>query len=129
MGLVNIPPGEIIDRISILKVKSEMMPDLRSLLAEEVLPLYEALKDISQIRIAFYREKLYTLNLGQWAENEKIFKIEETGEPMKIKDTMEVCRAIFAAHRMNKERIEWKNKANAEFGSTIREAKSFARAV
>lgn len=129
VGSVNLSPGDLLDRASILKIKREKLPDRDQRLSTEYRECLIALGNYPHERVQFYLAEFYANNLGQWNANEIIFRMEEHGDPPTFDDALAVCRSIAHAHRLNKVRIRLKNAANAEFGSSEREEKSFARSV
>ena len=116
--------GELIDKITILKIKSILIVDTIKLKnIEQELQLLEELKDSLNIDIDTLEElqyKLYGVNLELWhIENYK----RECEKNQRFDDKfIETARQVYLKNDL---RAEIKHSINTMFGSTIVEEKSY----
>ena len=116
--------GELIDKITILKIKSVLITDTIKLKnIEQELQLLEELKDSLNIDIGTLEElqyKLYGVNLELWhIENYK----RECEKNQSFDDKfIETARQVYLKNDL---RAEIKRKINLMVGSTIVEEKSY----
>ncbi len=126
MDEISIPisPGELIDKLTILRIKSEKMTDPRKLenvrfeqrrlqlIADDVFPTDETLSTLWA--------ELYEVNLDLWTIEEDIRKFEDKKDfgPAFIA----LARAVYVT---NDRRAELKKQINTLLGSTLVEEKSY----
>jgi len=122
--LIPISPGELIDKLTILRIKSEKMTDPSKLenvrfeqrrlqlIADDVLPTDETLSTLWA--------ELYEVNVDLWTIEEDIRKFEDQ------KDFgaafIALARAVYVT---NDRRAELKKQINTLLGSTLVEEKSY----
>ena len=116
--------GELIDKITILKIKSILIVDTIKLKnIEQELQLLEELKDSLNVDIDTLEElqyKLYGVNLELWhIENYK--RLCEKNQTFDDK-FIETSRQVYLKNDL---RAEIKHSINTMFGSTIVEEKSY----
>ena len=113
--------GELIDKITILKIKSILITDSIKLKnIEQELQLLEELKDSLNIDVDSLQSKLYGVNLELWhIENYKreCEKNQSFGE-----DFIETARQVYLKNDL---RASIKKQINELVGSTIIEEKSY----
>ncbi len=126
MDEISIPisPGELIDKLTILRIKSEKMTDPSKLenvrfeqrrlqlIADDVFPTDETLSTLWA--------ELYEVNLDLWTIEEDIRKFEDKKDfgPAFIA----LARAVYVT---NDRRAELKKQINTLLGSTLVEEKSY----
>jgi hypothetical protein len=113
--------GELIDKITILKIKSILITDSIKLKnIEQELQLLEELKDSLNIDVDSLQSKLYGVNLELWhIENYK----RECEKNQTFDDKfIETARQVYLKNDL---RAEIKHSINTMFGSTIVEEKSY----
>ena len=113
--------GELIDKITILKIKSILITDIIKLKnIEQELQLLEELKDSLNIDVDSLQSKLYGVNLELWhIENYK----RECEKNQCFDDKfIETARQVYLKNDL---RAEIKHSINKLFGSTIVEEKSY----
>lgn len=121
-----ISVGELLDKISILEIKSEKVKDNNKLVninleltilrnvADQSLGDYENLeKRISELKL---------INLKLWDIEDKI-RVEEKNKNFDD-DFIFLARSVYIT---NDKRFDVKNKINNEFGSIIKEEKSYQK--
>ncbi|SHH09127.1 hypothetical protein SAMN05444003_2049 [Cognatiyoonia sediminum] len=122
--LIPISPGELIDKLTILRIKSEKLTDPSKLenvrfeqrrlqlIADDVLPTDETLSTLWA--------ELYEVNVDLWTIEEDIRKFEDQ------KDFgaafIALARAVYVT---NDRRAELKKQINTLLGSTLVEEKSY----
>ena len=115
-----VPPAEIIDRLSILKLKIERIGD--SYLNNEFKKLKKSLEEFKQEGVRIKDEwvdKLYEINKKEWDLLEKIN--EERGK--ENSDYEKLGKLYLETERINKKRAETKNKIVEETGKGFKEIK------
>lgn len=133
------PPGEILDRASILKVKIDRLPGVRSLVARRELEylshVVRALGEDSASELELNEEfaELVRLNDEGWQANERIYQSFDAagwGADDAVVRNEEAMLSSFRnmarAQALNRQRIEVKNRCSRIAGSTLVEVKSFA---
>ena len=113
--------GELIDKITILKIKSILIVDTIKLKnIEQELQLLEELKDSLNIDVDSLQSKLYGVNLELWhIENYK----RECEKNQSFDDKfIDSARQVYLKNDL---RAEIKHSINTMFGSTIVEEKSY----
>ena len=113
--------GELIDKITILKIKSILIVDTNKLKnIEQELQLLEKLKESLNIDVDPLQSKLYGVNLELWhIENYK----RECEKNQSFDDNfIESARQVYLKNDL---RAEIKRRINTMVGSTIIEEKSY----
>jgi hypothetical protein len=123
---VAISPGELLDKITILEIKSERIDDAHKLahvtreLAELRAARNEWVPELDALRALI--AELRTLNQTLW-DIEDAIRAEETAERFGPR-FIALARAVY---RTNDKRAEIKARINDLLGSAIAEQKSYAR--
>lgn len=118
---VPVSLGELLDKLSILVIKSEMIKDsakLADIALEEKL-LREKSESLSLDTKELFDELLQV--------NKKLWKIEDDIREKERKDEfdgefIELARSVYVT---NDQRFDIKNRINFKFGSEIKEVKSY----
>ncbi len=120
---VPISVGELVDKLTILKIKSERISDLQKL--DNIMQEYKMLSSLSeygQIETDVNEEfiELYTVNLKIWNLEDSVRECERTG----TFDSrfVDVAREIY---KTNDRRAQIKKKINLKYESGIIEEKSY----
>lgn len=125
---ISVPPGELVDKITILEIKSrrvknkEKLRTVRSELSLLKKSLNTLLKNYKNKAVKFksLKQKLYKINLKLWVIEDRIRILE------KDKDFgAEFIKLARSVYITNDERSVVKNKINALFGSTLNEVKQY----
>jgi hypothetical protein len=123
--LVPISPGELIDKITILEIKSQRMTDAAKLanVRTELGLLMETWRAsaYSQTDIAAEWQALRDVNAGLWDIEDRIRDQERDGRF--DAEFIELARAVYVT---NDERAAVKKRINTRLGSTLVEEKSYA---
>ncbi len=119
---VAVSLGELIDKITILKIKREKIQDLskQEWIKREEDILMERLRGLAIEDIDSYMLRLKEVNLRLWAIEDKIRlkeSLKDFGE-----EFIELARAVY---KVNDQRFAIKNEINNLFGSEIKEVKSY----
>ena len=115
-------PGDLFDRIAVLRVKIANLGGREELLSE----LGECEKHEFPREIADqYIHELEVLNSDGWKENEIIFEMAKGELPSGKSELKRLAEAVFKAHSVNRLRVELKNSINERFGYSVREIKSW----
>lgn len=122
---VEISCGELIDKLTILSIKSEKIKDKEKL--ENVQHEFKVLNEISQKLKSLnpdefdnFFKKLRKINLSLWDIEDEIRKFEK--ESNFGKDFIELARSVYIT---NDERFRTKNEINTFFSSGIVEEKDY----
>lgn len=123
---IEVSPGEVVDKMTILDIKMDRIKDLDKLkhIEEEYDMLQEAITDEQQtlgkwMPVEMY-DKLKEINELLWDAEDVLRKKEQE----KIYDE-EFVKCAVADSELNDERFLIKNEINNWFDSTIREHKSY----
>ncbi|GAB4011307.1 MAG: DUF6165 family protein [Bdellovibrio sp.] len=114
--------GELIDKLTILKIKSERITDQNKLelVAQEINELESTLDNLKLKDLESLYEELKKTNETLWEIEDKIRDKERA---KKFDDEfISLARAVYIT---NDQRFEIKNKINYRFGSLIKEVKSY----
>ncbi len=122
---VPISPGELIDKITILEIKSQRMSDERKLIN---------VRSERDLLLATWKASAYAAKdiEAEWAQlraiNEKLWVIEDDIRDQERAGTFgeEFIRLARAVYFINDDRAAVKRKINEKLGSSIREEKSYA---
>ena len=119
--LAPISVGELIDKITILKIKSNLIKDVDKLLnIEKELQSLEELKDSLDIEVDSLQSNLYNVNLELWhIEN---YKRECEKNQRFDNKFIETARQVYLKNDL---RASLKKQINELVGSTIIEEKSY----
>ena len=122
---VEISCGELIDKLTILSIKSEKIKDEEKL--KNVQHEFKVLNEISQKLKSLnpnefdnFFKKLRKINLSLWDIEDEIRKFEK--ESNFGKDFIELARSVYIT---NDERFRTKNEINTFFSSGIVEEKDY----
>ena len=121
---VDIAPGELIDKITILTIKSERMIDVEKL--EHVLLELDALK-LAGVEVLNQSESLKKLSTKLKEVNERLWVIEDDIRACEAAKNfgnrfIELARSVY---KQNDERARLKREINNLLGSKILEQKSY----
>ena len=127
--IINTPIslGELVDKISILKLKLERIPtseNKNKLIINELKLLKETLKKSlsDNKKIKYYLNKLYIINGKLWEYEDSIRECER--QKKFDKKFIKLARKIYIT---NDERAKIKLAINEKFGSQIIEVKSYKK--
>jgi hypothetical protein len=114
--------GELVDKISILKIKSEKIQDAAKLLhvKKEELILSSTLKQLQLENIQFHLDQMIEVNLKLWKIEDDIRDLErdkDFGDAF-----VQLARAVYIT---NDERFKRKNTINTTYKSGLVEVKSY----
>jgi len=116
--------GELIDKITILEIKTEKINETEKLknISNELGKLFILLDSLQLNKKDFdkYSKQLYEVNKKLW-ETEDILRALENKKSFN-KDFIENARNVY---KLNDERFRIKNKLNKQFSSEIIEEKSY----
>lgn len=114
--------GELVDKISILRIKQRNISDevkLQSVNKEEKL-LCNTLNDLAISEIGIYLEKLIEINSRLWKIEDDIREKEKNKNF--DAEFVELARNVYIT---NDQRFAVKNEINQQFGSAVKEVKSY----
>jgi len=117
---MEVSPAEIIDRLSILKLKIERIEN--SELKEEELSLKQALKEfkVKGIHIEeYWLDELYEINREEWDLLEEMNEEKGRENP----DYEKIGKLYLKTEMVNKKRSDTKNKIVEETGEGFKEIK------
>ena len=117
--VITIAPGEIYDRISILKIKTEKIQDRDKLVY--VFEEYNRLKTYLKVEVTPAKEegeKLYKVNKKLWDLENTVRRLEK--EKNFGEEFIEAARKIY---KYNDKRAAIKNKINSIYKSPFKEVK------
>ena len=122
--IVPVSPGELIDKMTILKIKSERMSDAAKLanvrFELQALQTTWAKSDFARIDIAVDEAALHAVNNRLWVIEDDIRDKERAQE-----FDAEFIRLARAVYVENDERAAIKRRINIKLGSAIVEEKSY----
>lgn len=134
MHLYELPttPGEIIDALTIMRIKREKLPEKAHLMYREIV-FYTEIRDslvLVHPEIRVYEDRLLELNRVAWNNNQILIDTyEDPNYPDPDGDTPDqnwnVIEAFGLAHRANQQRVRIKNRINEICGVYGREQKSY----
>lgn len=114
--------GELVDKISILKIKSEKITDSEKLshVKKEEETLTQTLSSLKLENIDFHLKQMVEINLKLWVIEDDIRDLERAKDfgPKFI----ELARAVYIT---NDERFKRKNTINTTYKSGLQEVKSY----
>lgn len=114
--------GELVDKISILKIKSQKIHDATKLLhvKKEELILTKTLDDLHLENISYHMDQMIEVNLKLWKIEDDIRDLErdkDFGDAF-----VQLARAVYIT---NDERFKRKNTINTTYKSGLVEVKSY----
>jgi hypothetical protein len=122
---VPVSIGELLDKISILKIKQERIKDKNKLM-NVMIELRGLLSVVQQLKLHEHHQyihlmaRLCSVNTSLWDLEDQIRELSST------KDTGEqFIRTAQAIHRTNDQRMRVKALINTTYNSTINEVKSY----
>ncbi len=119
---INVSVAELVDKITILEIKSEKINDLKKLenIKNELALLNKSFKHIETEKLLNLKDKLKQINLKLWNIEDDIRKCEKN----KVFDDsfIQLARDVYIT---NDERFNVKNSINELFSSKIKEVKSY----
>ena len=119
---INVSVAELVDKITILEIKSEKINDLKKLenIKNELALLNKSFKHIQTEKLLNLKDKLKKINLKLWNIEDDIRKCEKN----KVFDDsfIQLARDVYIT---NDERFNVKNSINELFSSKIKEVKSY----
>lgn len=121
---VEVSLGELVDKLSILKIKQIKIQDQEKLkhvsIEEECLKA--SLEELNLKGIKSYLDELIKINSKLWDIEDQIRECERQKS---FED--EFVRLARAVYYTNDQRFDIKNQINQKFGSTIKEVKSYEK--
>jgi hypothetical protein len=122
---VPISPGELLDKITILRIKSARMTDAVKL--ANVRRELEALEDTWRGSAYFSKHDVAADEAALFAVNERLWEIEDRirdkeREQRFDREFIELARSVYIE---NDERAALKKRINTQLGSTLVEEKSY----
>ena len=119
---INVSVAELVDKITILEIKSEKINDINKLenIKNELALLNKSFKHIETEKLLNLKDKLKQINLKLWNIEDDIRKCEKN----KVFDDsfIQLARDVYIT---NDERFNVKNSINELFSSKIKEVKSY----
>ena len=122
---VQVSLGELMDKISILRIKKKNITDKQKLIYinEELTLLEQTLKNFSKDKkIEEYLDKLFSINSSLWQIEDDIRDCER--QKLFNKKFVELARSVYLT---NDKRSEIKADINNLFGSKLVEIKSYEK--
>lgn len=115
--------GEVLDKISILKIKNEMIKDQGKLveIRNEEAQLTKKV-DAQNLELGDFLEELLQVNRKLWKIEDDIRELERKGQFDKV--FIDLARSVYIT---NDQRFDIKNRINLKFGSDIKEVKSYEK--
>jgi len=116
--------GELVDKLSILKIKQKFIEDQEKLgfIKVEEIELNKALNELNLDGIDAFLDELVEVNSKLWKIEDDIRDKERDSE---FDD--EFIRLARAVYVTNDERFRVKNDINTKYGSNIKEVKSYKK--
>lgn len=119
--MVPIPPGELVDKITILEIKSERIGDRQKLVnVRRELDLLQKTWRESNFDVLDQTQRLKSINERLWDIEDRIRLKESSGSF--DSEFIELARSVY---RVNDERARVKREINESLGSTLMEEKSY----
>ncbi|MCK5073670.1 MAG: hypothetical protein KAQ98_09610 [Bacteriovoracaceae bacterium] len=116
--------GELVDKISILRIKKKFLDGTEKLMYvdKENLTLTRILNDLKLDGIDSFLNELIEVNTKLWKIEDDIREKERNGEF--DQDFIKFARSVYIT---NDERFRIKNRINESYGSDLREVKSYKK--
>jgi hypothetical protein len=114
--------GELVDKISILKIKTIKIPDesKKKLALEEHEHLLKKLESLKLEGIQQFLDELFTINSKLWVIEDDI-RLKEKNQAFD-NEFIKLARAVY---QTNDQRFAVKAKCNQHYGSQLQEVKSY----
>ncbi|OUR96303.1 hypothetical protein A9Q84_08065 [Halobacteriovorax marinus] len=114
--------GELVDKISILKIKTKNINDVTKVAyaQNEFDLLMEKLNDLNLEGITSFLDELIGVNSELWKIEDDIRDLER--QKLFEKEFIDLARAVYVT---NDRRFAVKNRINEFFGSVVKEVKSY----
>lgn len=124
MVQVKVSLGELVDKLSILKIKKQKINDTQKLVhvENELKVLQETLDNLQLEGISSYEEELFKINSELWDIEDCIREKEKAKEF--DSDFIEIARSVYVTNDL---RFDVKNRCNQHFGSSLQEVKSYEK--
>ncbi len=115
--------GEVMDKISILKIKNEMITDVDKLkeIRNEEAQLTKRVEE-QGLDLGDFLDQLLQVNRKLWKIEDDIRDLERKGQF--DKEFIDLARSVYIT---NDQRFDIKNRINLKFGSDIKEVKSYEK--
>ena len=119
---VDVSLGELVDKISILRIKQKFITDAEKLshVNKEEQVLTQTLNELNLEEITPFLEELVEVNTKLWKIEDDIRDKERDKEF--DEKFIELARAVYVT---NDQRFDVKNRINSKFDSGLREVKSY----
>ena len=119
---VEVSLGELVDKLTILEIKSEKIKDSKKLehIQNERAALSKSLDNLGLSSMGSFKEKLKGINLKLWGIEDDIRECERAKDFGQ--DFVSLARAVYIT---NDQRFDVKNEINQKFGSELNEVKSY----
>ena len=119
---VSISLGELVDKISILKIKKKNIKDTKKLVdvERELSLLEDELTQMNLTGIQAHLDQLMQVNEKLWNIEDEI-RIKEKNNEFD-EGFIQLSRSVYLT---NDQRFNLKNTINNEYGSTVKEVKSY----
>lgn len=119
---VSVSLGELVDKITILKIKKEKIRDPKKLshVQKELQELTGTLKDLGLEGMEDFENELISINSSLWEIEDNIREKER--EKAFDEEFISLARSVYFT---NDKRFEVKAKINSHFGSSFHEVKSY----
>ncbi len=120
--LCEVSLGELVDKISILKIKIEKIKDTSKveLVLSEYKALNKTLEKLSLSGIEEYLSKLQEINTELWEIEDDIRECEKRNDFSE--QFIKLARSVYIT---NDQRFAVKNEVNNKYGSSMKEVKSY----
>lgn len=117
-----IPLGELIDKVSILTIKSEKITDSsrKKLVFNELKELSLRIDSLNLKNLSGFLDRLVEINGELWDIEDKI-RIKEKKKEFD-EEFIQLARSVY---RVNDRRFEVKHDINSFYGSELKEVKSY----
>lgn len=124
MVQVKVSLGELVDKLSILEIKSQKISDPQKLehVNREKKSLQETLDDLALEGIEAFQKELFEVNSELWDIEDRIREKERNSQF--DGEFIEIARAVYVT---NDKRFDVKDRCNRHFGSSLQEVKSYEK--
>jgi len=120
---IQVSTGEVVDKITILHLKQNFIPD-RSKLVNIEKELHYLVEELKRAGFLVYELELYStlyeINRSLWEVEDKL-RLKEKGQEFD-KDFIELARSVY---KLNDKRAQIKKQINLEMNSELVEEKSY----
>lgn len=124
MVQVEVSLGELVDKLSILEIKSQKITDTEKLkhVAKERQSLQDTLNKLGLEGVEKFQKELFAVNSELWDIEDRIREKERNGQF--DEEFIEIARSVYVT---NDKRFEVKDRCNRHFGSALQEVKSYEK--